>query len=287
MNQTILAILMLSQGLSTAQEAATPRVAKPPGEPLARTCIPHPLNVLQFTPPPLRVEKKLPACRIDASVTHRASPTTTLTLQRGEASTAPDLPPPPPPPLPTSPTEPTPEQLARRLYALRHSFNLGATIFDHRLSVIQWTDPVTLTPYRAICGFDVGLLAGVGDFIHCGEKYRFFLIHSHYDTTAVHRFANRWRIKIPEVPEGGILITHGDPADTAAAALPAILGGVIDAEKDRLLAYQAARQTYFAASAAWHAAHPIPPRSETIILRPHRGSRYLTNPTPGKSVGAK
>jgi hypothetical protein len=54
-----------------------------------------------------------------------------------------------------------------------------------------------------------------------------------------------------------------------------LLGKVIEVEKARLVAFQAARETYFKAAAAWAAAHPPVPKNETFIFRPHRGSRYL------------
>ncbi len=100
-------------------------------------------------------------------------------------------------------------------------------------------------------------------------------MHSHFDTTLVRRFATEWNIEIPDVAPGEILITRGDVKDTAATAPMTVIKEIIAAETPRLLPYQAARTSYQAASAAWHAAHPPIPRDETFILRPHRGSRYL------------
>ena len=246
-----------------------------------RTFIPHALEVRPFTPPPPPVVKRLPAVRVDAAVTRLSKNARTLTLQRGEPSTEPDLPPPPPPPPYVEPHEPTPEEIAQRIWQQRHTFNFGATVYDHKISVVNWTDPISLVRYEAVCGFDIGLLAGVGDFVHMGEKYSFFLLYSHFDTTRVRRFATQWNIKIPDVAPGEILITRGDAEDTAATAPMTVVKEIIAAEAPRLLPYQAARTTYFAASTAWHAAHPPIPRDETFILRPHRGSRYLpaTKPT--------
>jgi hypothetical protein len=114
-------------------------------------------------------------------------------------------------------------------------------------------------------------LAGVGSFVHEEETYQLFLFHYHIDTSVVRRFTPG----APDVPDGEIRITRGDPEDQAAIAPIAIVRDVITAEMDRLIPYQTARDAYFKASAAWHAANPPVPRDETIILRPHRGSRYL------------
>ena len=240
-----------------------------------RTFIPHALKVEPFTPPPPPVVKRLPAIRVDAAVTHLSKNSRTLTLQRGEASTEPDLPPPPPAPPHVEPREPTPEEIAQRIWQKRHDLNLGATIYDHRISVVNWTDQISLVHYEAVCGFDIGLLAGVGSFVHHGEKFSFSLFHSNHDTTKLHRFPRQWHLEIPEVAPGEVIITRGELKDAAAIAPMTVVKEIIAAELPRLLTYQADRSTYFAASAAWHAAHPPIPRDETFILRPHRGSRYL------------
>jgi hypothetical protein len=216
------------------------------------------------------VVKPAPPIRIDASVTRRAADGTRLTLQRGEPSTEPDLPPPPLPPPFVAPRELTAEEMASLLYQRRHFLNLGATIYDHRASVVNWTHPDTGALYQALCGFDLGLLAGIGSFIHEEETYQIFLAHSHIDTPVVRRFIPL----APDVPDGAILITRGDPNDIIGTAPVVILHQLITAEKDRLEAYQQARLEYQRAYQAWHAANPPVPRDQTIILRPHRGSRY-------------
>ena len=240
-----------------------------------RTFIPHALAVRPFTPPPPPVVKRLPAMRIDANVTHLSKNARTLSLQRGEASTEPDLPPPPPPPPYVAPREPTPEEIAQRIWQKRHDYNFGASVYDHKISVVNWTDQISLVRYEAVCGFDIGLLAGVGSFVHNGEKFRFSLLHSDYDTTGVRRFARQWHLKLPNVSLGEIIITRGDVKDTDATAPMTVVKEIIAAETPRLLTYQNARATYFAAHTAWQAAHPTIPRNHTFILRPHRGSRYL------------
>jgi hypothetical protein len=240
-----------------------------------RTFIPHALEVLPFTPPPPPVVKRLPAVRVDASVTRPSKNGRTLTIQRGEPSTKPDLPPPPPPPPYVEPSEPTPEEIARRIWHQRHNLNFGATVFDDKISLVNWTDPISFVRYEAVCGFDIGLLAGVGNFIHKGEEYSLFFLHSDFDTTEIRNFANQWKLKIPDVAPGEILFTRGDANDSAATAPMTVIKEIIAAETPRLLAYQSAREAHAAASSAWHAANPSLARDETYILRPHRGSRYL------------
>jgi len=248
----------------------------------ARTFIPGSLEVPPFAPPVPVVRTPPPPIRVEASVTVPSKNSRTLTIQRGEASTQPDLPPPPAPPPFVEPTALTPEQIARQIWQRRHNINIGATIYDHKISVVNWTNQETLVHYEAVCGFDVGLLAGVGGFVHKGENYSLFLMHGHFSTTAVRHFARQWHPNIPEVAPGEIIITEGDPEDKIATAPMYVIKDIIAAEQPRLLAYQATRETYFAASAAWHAAHPPIPRNETFILRPHRGSRYLPATQPAK-----
>ena len=80
----------------------------------------------------------------------------------------------------------------------------------------------------------------------------------------------------PKIASGEIRITTGDATDPHALALLQTLSDVIQIEKPRLTLYQAQRDEYFEAADAWHAANPPVPKDETFVLRPHRGSRYLT-----------
>lgn len=240
-----------------------------------RTFIPQSLEVTPFTPPPPPLVKRLPFVRVDATNIYTSKNSRTITLQRGAPSTEPDLPPPPPAPPHVEPRDPTPEEIAKQIGYHRHNYSLGATIYDHRISHINWTDPETLVRYEAVCGFDIGLLAGIGGFIYDGEDYSLFLMHSHFDTTWERRLTKHWQLDVPEVNPGEILITQGDTKNQIAAVPMTVIKEIIAAETPRLLVYQAKMNTYFAAAAAWNAAHPPIPRDETFILRPHRGSHYL------------
>jgi hypothetical protein len=242
----------------------------------ASTYIPSTLEVPTFTPPAPVVQKRLPAIRVEAATTTRLANGKTLTLQRGEPSTEPDLPLPPPPAPPTVARALTQQEIADNIWQQRHNLSLGATIFDHQTSLIHWTDPVSLVRYEAVCGFDVGLLDGLGGFVHRGEDYSLFLMHSHHSTAEPEPYSQEMLEEIPKIAPGEIRITTGDARDPNALALLQALREVIELEKPRLLVYQAQREKYFQAATAWHAAHPPVPKDETFILRPHRGSRYLT-----------
>lgn len=279
----LLTIMVVSPSVrSQDEEQAVPQK----GAALPATFIPSPLEVPLFTPPEPVPPKVLTAVCVDAAVTVPASNSRTLTILRGEASTLPDI---PPPPVIESaePRELTADDIERMKWERRHSLNLGATVYDHKVSQVQWTDPETLESYQAICGYDIGLLSGVGGFVHNGENFQLFLMHSDINTTAIRRVARARDFEIPEIPAGEICITHGNPDDAEAIALLTVIKEIIDVEKKRLEAYQAAREIYFSASAAWFAAHPPIPKNETFLLRPHRGSRYLANPQPEKQGAAR
>jgi hypothetical protein len=239
------------------------------------TFIPHPLVVEPFTPPAPLIPKTLAPCRIDASVAHPASQETSLIIKRGEPSEAPNLPLEPPARAAEKAKEPTPEQIARHLYHIRHSFYLGATIIDHRISVLQWRDQESGTAYEAVCGFDVGLLAGIGSFCHQGESYSFMLMHSHISTERIRKSLAPFLPALPTVADGQIIITKGDASNRFGCAPAKLLGELIEVEKERLITYQLARDAYQKQAAQWLAANPPEPRNETFLFRPHRGSRYL------------
>ena len=242
----------------------------------ARTFVADSLEVPAFTPPEPVEAEPLPGIRIDSSLTVPSASGTTLTIKRGEASTLPDIPPPPPPEPDKSASHPTAEQLARHLYQLRHSIRLGASVFDHMVSEVHWTDQETKTNYQAICGFDIGLIAGIGSFVRDGETYSVDLLHSDCDSAHTRPRAR----KIPAVAAGQSLITQGDPKSPYATALLYFIKDLIDSDKERLTLYQAERKQQQLEAAAWAAAHPAVPQDETFIFRPHRGSRYLADPQP-------
>ncbi len=275
--KSLLRKLLVAASLGAASAATA-------GDPIASgmspiASIPDSLAVREFTPPVPVVPKQVPAMRIDAATTVPAAHGKTLTILRGEASTLPDLPP-KPEPKPVVQRPRTADDVARETYRRRHSLNFGATIYDRRASVIRWNHPDTNEPYEALCGFDIGLIAGLGRFVRGGENYSVMLMHSRIDTTRSRK------IPLPNLPDlaavtaDSITYLKGDPADAIGTAPVTLVKELIANEKTRLQIFQADLASHQAARAAWEKAHPEPPRDETIWIRPHRGSRYLADPKP-------
>ncbi len=245
----------------------------------ARTFIPRALEVPDFVPPAPPVEKKVPAMRVDSAVTAPTKSATTMTILRGEASSLPDL----PLPVVSKPhvaRELTPEEIEQAKIWRRHQLNLGATIYDQQFSKVQWQHPDTGESYEALCGFDVGLLAGTGGFIHNGEFYTLMLMHSTCDTSRFTKISKKWLPDFSSVPADSIVITKGNPDDPVGMTPITVVRDIIASEKSRLVRYQAARLKHQQASVEWHKANPVLARDETFWFKPHRGSRYLAEPKP-------
>lgn len=252
---------------------ALPSVAPP----VAR--ITDPLVVPEFIPPVRVAPKQVPSIRIDAATTVPSANGNTLTILRGEASSLPDLPP---------KSEPTPviqrlrtvDDELRETFRRRHSLNFGATVYDHRVSLVRWQHPDTGEAYEALCGFDIGLIAGLGRFVRGGENYTVMLMHSRIDTTRPRKIPLPNVPAISKVTAGTITYLKGDPADAIGTGPVTLVNELIANESSRLGIFQADLARHHAARAAWEKANPEPPRDETLWIRPHRGSRYLANPNP-------
>ena len=151
--------------------------AETPAQESARTHIPDSLEVRSFTLPVPPVEKTVPAMRVDSAVTVPAAHSRTLTILRGEASTLPDIPKPVlAEPLPARKL--TPEELARQAEERRHWLQFNAEVYENGVSILRWQHPDTAESYETICGFDVNLLAGLGQFTSDGEIYQLSFIPS-------------------------------------------------------------------------------------------------------------
>ncbi len=250
--------------------------------PVARVFIPDSLDVPAFVPPAPPVEKEVPAMRIDSAVTVPTKNSRTLTILRGEASTLPDIPIPPKPVLRARPL--TPEELSRQAEERRRRLNFSSIVHENGVSVIRWQHPDTKEAYEAICGFDVNLLAGIGAFTSEGKTYQLSFLPPGVLPANRKRFGKLPFPPPPEAVPGTITITRGNANDPIGTATATLLRDLITSEKSRLTIYQEQRRTYQQAAAEWEKAHPVLPRDETVWLRPHRGSRYLTNPTPEKGI---
>ena len=176
--------------------------------------------------------------------------------------------------------EPTPEENERNSIDRRHQLNLEATVYNHQLSELHWQDPDSGESYEALCGFDVGLLAGLGGFVHKGEAYSLMLMHSDVDTSAPRGPSKNDPENLPEVAADSITVTKGNPDAPLGIAPVMVIRDIILGERSRLISYQAARRKHQQAAANWEKAHPVPPRDETFWFKPHRGSRYLSSPNP-------
>ena len=221
--------------------------------------------------------------RIDSSVTVPTANARTFTILRGQASTLPDIP--APVVVEKRPLRQiSPEDLARHAEERRRRLHFNAEVYENGVSILRWQHPDTGEPYEAICGFDVNIVAGLGQFTRDGKIYQLSFTPPGVRPTTRPRLS---KLPIPKPPEAApdtIAITRGNSNDPVGTATATLVRDLIATEKPRLTAYQEQRAIYQQAAAAWAKAHPVPPRDETVWLRPHRGSRYLANPTPEKGI---
>lgn len=217
--------------------------------------------------------------RVDAVVTAPSETNHTLTILRGEASTLPDLPVPQ-----DSKTQPrlqlAPEKAAKIETEENHTLQLGAIIYDHRVSRVHWQRADTGEAYEALCGFDISLLQGIGQFTQDGETYYLILFPSCVETAERSSDAERLNPDLAEVPRGSITYLKGNPNNPGGTATITLIRDLIANENSRLTVYQADRLRYQQAAGTWKKDHPPVPRDETIWLRPHRGSHYLPDTAP-------
>jgi hypothetical protein len=223
-------------------------------------------SAIRFVPPaPPEPLPPVPIQKVTA--VHR--PTHTITVVRGTPSTLPDLPPVPEPrELPPAPfLEPGPPH---------YLLGLSVTIYDRTFSHLKWQDPVTKEHLEAWCGWDWGLVAPMQEVSSDNVTYSVFFSPWRIDTTRLGPLAKQRPVPDhPNVAPGEIVFTAG-PGDAMAGR--AFLEAVRDycaEHRAELEAMEAAREKYRADADAWKAANPNRPRDHTIILRPHRGSRYL------------
>ncbi len=202
-------------------------------------------------------------------------PTHTITLVRGAPSTLPDIPPPPPPV----------ERPATFTFPPQHpSFIVGfsVTIYDGWLSHVEWRDPQTKEQFEAWCGWDWNLLAPMQE-VSCNRvTYHLFFSPWNIDTTQVHPvFGQRTVPEHPEVAADQFVLVEGTAVESDAGSplLEAIQRYCV-ANRSGLEAMRAAREQYRLDAEAWKKANPEKPRDYTIVLRPHRGSRYLKGREP-------
>ena len=224
--------------------------------------LPIPSSVFIPPPPP----KEVPAMKRVASTVLKL-PTHQITVLRSAASTLPDIPLPPVP----KPSVPGPQGEPRYL------LSFGATVYDHSISHVTWHDPRTKEDFEAWCAWDWTLLAPLPNLEIDDRLSVFSLSASNIDSNAELRFGREF--KVPEHPQldvGAFSITKGNEDDAMALKALSVLRDYYFKHKDRLVLIQKAREEYQAAAAAYYSAHPPKPENHTFWLKPHRGSRYLT-----------
>ena len=172
---------------------------------------------------------------------------------------------------------PTPEENIAAAQAIATSASVACQVSQANFLGLA---PDGAKSYEAVCGFDLGLLAGTGRFVSGGEDYSLMLMHSDHSTRHFRNLAARMFPNLPEVPVDAIVILKGNPRDPVGTAPITLLKDLIAAEKPRLEIYQADRLRHQQARAAYEKANPVLPRDETYWFKPHRGSRYLANPQP-------
>jgi hypothetical protein len=118
-----------------------------------------------FIPPP--PPKEVPPMKVEAS-SSRAMPTHQITILRSDASKLPDIPPPPPPK----------EFVARLPGESVPMLSLGATVYDRRISRVQWYEPRSKVSYEAWCAWDCSLLSPFPT-IKIGDRVRLFSLLAH------------------------------------------------------------------------------------------------------------
>lgn len=203
---------------------------------------------------------------IQASAVRRL-PTHSITLIRGEPSTLSDI---PQPPI-------TKASASEREKESHYHVALGATVYDHRHSLVTWTDPETKECFEAWCGWDFTLMSPLAQADITSKIRSFHLSASNIDTTKEKRFGRQVELPShPRVIADGFVIAKGDASNADANELLTNLRNYYLRHRPRLILIKKAQQEYQASAAAWHKENPPKPESHTFWLKPHRGSRYLT-----------
>ncbi len=228
--------------------------------PPQRTYIPGDLTVSPFTPPPPPVPMKMPTLIAEATTVIPQADGTKLTIIRTKPSTLPKTPAAAPVPQQSAQTPTLATQNHQQ--ARRHLLQVGATIYGQRVSLVNWQHPDTGESYEAICGFNLSLLEGIGEFVSAGETYSFMMMHTASSIDHLTEVTNQ------PIADGSIQVIRGNAQDPAGMASVTLLKELIAAEKSRLITYQAARAVHQKAAAAWAKANPTKPQDQTIWFTP-------------------
>jgi len=229
---------------------------------------------VRFSPPP--PPKPAPDVVAEASSEIRKG-THSITLVRGEPSTLPDIPEPP-------------ERVATAevpfLLPGRPNFLLGLQITVYRiddrdLSYLRWTDPQTKEKLEAWCGWDWRIVSPMREISNDRVAYNLFFSAGYVDTSKRDPLG-RWPVvpNPPAVAADDFVITKGDASSPSGKEFLEAVQRYCVANRADLERMRDAREQYRADAEAWKKANPWKPRDYTIVLRPHRGSRYLEGRVP-------
>lgn len=204
MKPSLIRFLLLC--IPTLLHAADPSPAS--GE----TFVSESLEIPAFTPPPPFIPKE-PLADAETTIVCRDDDGQAVTLQRGSVSMAPDLPVP----------EPVPDTATTRL--MQHArprallINMSGTVYDHKVTTVRWQHPVTHESYEAVLGFDLGLVANLGSFVHEGVPCHsnIFCINLNTESPAAKRALSRGRpqLIVPSIGLDAYNITKGNSEDAA------------------------------------------------------------------------
>ncbi len=212
----------------------------------------------------------------------------------------PILPPAPAPPLP--PPEPilTLEQqqaLTEREAKKSAVLFLSATVYDHQVTVLRWSDENG--SYRAYSNIDFTYLCGLGEIqtadavymltMGLGEDSRAEILAFNSSITPEQAAAGLTPMEVPPAatdfsPTRAEYLVVEDPthpvADAACAAIDA-LHVYFDAHKQRLIEDHAKRMAARLAKEKWDKEHPPIPKDTVINFWPEKSTVYPTTPSPG------
>jgi len=257
-----------------AQETA---VLSPVSEGTQVSRIAESLDVPEFVPPDRSNPKRMPALVVEAQVHGQMANGRNLQIIRAEPSTLPDL--------GSIKSEIAAREAEQKAEAARqavqpkeypldaeHIITMGVTVFANGVSHVTFSDGAGNT-IAAVCGFDVSLLSGISGFQMGGTDVSLnftpgFHIAARDGSPAASGFPS-----LDVAP--GAIVFPGGKADAKILSDLEILRDLIGNEKPRLIAFQQKLRIREAKQQTWYAKNLVPPKDETIWLRPHGGSRYL------------
>lgn len=168
-----------------------------------------------------------------------------------------------------------PQPEGRRQFVL----GLSAMVYldaDRSVTRVLWRDPETRDDLEAWCGWDWSLLTPMFEVFGEDVTYSLHFVPMVVDLDRMDAAGiERPDPHPPRLDSGQFVITKGDSDAPSGAAFLAAVRRYLFSNHERLLEVRGARERLRAEKEAWEAANPWVPSDHTIILRPHRGSRYL------------